>query len=387
MIYLDNNATTRPAPEVRESLLQWLENWGNPSSIHQAGRGPKALLRWSRQEVAKMIGADPLEVIFTSGGSEANNLALKGAFYRQKAQGRTHILISAVEHPSVAKTAAFLATHGAEIEKIAVKRDGSIDLEVYQKQLRPSTALVSVMLANNETGSIFPVKKMAKLAHQIDALFHTDAVQALGKMRFNVSDLDVDLATFSGHKFYALKGCGVLYSKRGTQIESLIHGGGQERNRRAGTENLLAIASFAAMSARLSFVEEKLPHMESLRDKMEAFILNHIAGSSVTGAGVRRLPNTSSVVIPHVDGETLLMNLDMEGFCVSTGAACSSGSQEPSPTLRSMGLSRDEAQMSLRVSLGWDTTAHDIEKFCEALERVVLRIRGLKDIYANSSTL
>ena len=377
-IYLDHNATTRPAPEVREAVSHWLENWGNPSSVHQGGRGPKALLRHSRQEVARMIGADPLEVVFTSGGSESNNLALKGVFHRMRNTPRNHYLVSSVEHPSILKTVEYLRSLGAEVEKIAVARDGAIDLEAVEKQIRPTTALVSVMLANNETGSIFPIKKITKLAHKVGALMHTDAVQALGKMLFSVKDLDVDLASFSGHKFYALRGAGVLFCKRGVNIEPLIHGGGQERSRRAGTENLLAIASLAAMAPRLADLEAQLLQTESLRAQLESFVLHEISGATVTGKGVRRLANTSSLVIPEVDGETLLMNLDMEGFCVSTGAACSSGSQEPSPALRAMGLSRDEAQSSLRVSLGWETTAEEISAFCETLARVVKRVRGLK---------
>lgn len=375
-IYFDHNATTPPSSEVRAGVLEWLEAWGNPSSVHQSGRTPKALMRWARNEVANMIGADPLEVIFTSGGSESNNLALKGVFFKSKEQGKKHILLSRIEHPSLMKTAAWLASQGAEVEFIEVNRKGEIDLEKYQQQVRTDTAVVSVMLANNETGNIFPIKKMTKIAHEKGALFHTDAVQALGKMRFGVKDLDVDLASFSGHKFYALKGVGVLYSKRGTQIEPLIHGGGQERSRRAGTENLLAISSLAAMGVKLKELESKLTQLQTLRDQMETLIEQKVLNIKFTGRESKRVVNTSSFIVEGVDGETLLMNLDMEGISVSTGAACSSGAQEPSPVLRAMGLSREEAQSSLRVSLGWDSTFAEVERFCETLQSVVSRIRS-----------
>lgn len=375
MIYFDHNSTTSPAYEVRQGLAQWLEAWGNPSSIHQSGRAPKALMRWARTQIAQMIGADILELVFTASGSESNNLALKGVFYKFKNTSRNHYLISRIEHPSVLKTAQFLSSQGAEVEFIDVNQNGEVDLEAFEKQVRPTTALVSVMLANNETGVILPIKKMSKIAHEKGALFHTDAVQALGKMLFSVRDLGVDLASFSGHKFYALKGAGVLFVKRGTTIEPLIHGGGQERSRRAGTENLLAIASLAAMSDRLKQVEAKLVEIQALRDELESKVLSCISGAKITGKNGKRLSNTSSIVLENVDGETLLMNLDMEGVCVSTGAACSSGSQEPSPSLRAMGLTREEAQSSLRISLGWHTTSQEVSQFCEILQKTVARIR------------
>lgn len=377
-IYLDHNATTRPAPEVRAGVLEWMENWGNPSSIHQLGRGPKALMRWSRQQISKAIGADSLELVFTSSGSEANNLALKGAFFKAIKSGKNHLLVSRVEHPSIIKTAQWLETQGAIVEWISVSREGRIDLELYKKQLRPTTALVSCMLANNETGTLFPIREMAQAAHQVGALFHTDAVQALGKQPVHIDELGVDLASFSGHKFYALKGAGFLYIRRGVVLDSLIHGGGQERGRRAGTENLLAIASLASVCSRLTQINQKVESMRALRDGMEAKILNLIRNVSVTAMESDRLTNTSSLVIQGVDGESLLMNLDMEGFCVSTGAACSSGSQEPSPALRAMGLTREEAQNSLRVSIGWDTTQEDLDLFVEKLSVVVARIRSVQ---------
>lgn len=387
-VYLDHNATSPISEKVRERVPVWLEEWGNPSSIHYAGRGPKALIRKSREAIAATIGASsPLELIFTAGGSEANNLALKGVFdsFLNQANSiiarkpRNRFLISSVEHPSIKRTAEYLKARGADVQVIPVLRTGAIDLETYKALLNEDTALVSVMLANNETGNLFPVKEMAKMAHDVGALFHSDCVQALGKIELNVRDLGVDLATFSGHKFYALKGCGVLYARRGLNLESLIHGGGQERHRRGGTENALAIAALGAMCEQRAEIAPQAERLRKLRDRFEERVLAEISEASLTGAESPRLPNTSSLVLPGVDGEILLMNLDMRGFAVSTGAACSSGSPEPSPVLLAMGLSRGEAQASLRVGLGWSTTEQQIEDFTDALVAVVKHLRSVAE--------
>lgn len=386
---MDCNATTPVAGFLKPLINEWLEHWGNPSSIHWHGRGPKALLREARQNVARLIGCDPLEVIFTSGGSEANNLAIKGVVDSLlesqadntqsplKKMKEIGILISsAVEHPSVMEAMKFLQKKGLSLEVLPVSRQGHLDLKRYEELLSSRVALVSVMYANNETGNVFPIKKMAKMAKAHGALFHCDAVQALGKAQINVRDWGVDLASFSAHKFYALKGCGVLYVRKGLRLTSLIHGGSQERKRRAGTENLLAIASLGAMSSQAEKISEKRLYMQELRDFLQDSLKQKISGLEVTGEEAPRLPNTLSVVIPGVDGETLLMNLDMKGFSVSTGAACSSGSPEPSPVLLAMGLTREEAQSSLRVSLGWSTTREQVESFIEELCLVVERLRA-----------
>jgi cysteine desulfurase len=382
-IYFDHNSTTPVDAGVREKTSYWLDQWGNPSSVHQDARGAKNLLRESRQAVAELIGARPLEVVFTSGGTESNNLAIKGVFqkFRKGHMGefRNHYFFSGIEHPSVRQTMEFLKQEGAYVEEIKVDRNGMVDLDVFAEQVREDTALVSVMFANNETGTVLPIKKMAKIAHKKGALFHTDAVQSLGKSLINVKDLDVDLASFSGHKFYALRGVGVLYSKQGTQIESLLHGGGQERYRRGGTENLLAIASLAEMAQQREEIPERIQKMEELRDSLENFVLENIEGVSVTGAGGKRVANTSNLLIDGIDGEVLLMKLDLRGISVSTGSACSSGSQEPSIALQKMGLTRKEAQASLRISLGWNTTQQEIDAFCAALPEVVSEIRALKE--------
>lgn len=378
-IYLDHNATTPPLQSVVENLGAWVHQWGNPSSIHWSGRGPKSLLREARAALAGAIRARPQEIVFTSGGSESNNYVIKGVFDMYRGSARVEYITSAVEHPSVMKSFEHIQSLGAKVHYVPVCRNGLIDLEYYERVLSEKTALVSIMTANNETGSVFPVKKMAKRAHAAGALFHTDAVQALGKLTVNVTDWDVDFATFAAHKVYALKGAGAVYVKRGPHLTSLISGGGQERGRRAGTENVLAIAAFGhVMKVYEREFQERVERMQILRDDMESQILTRLPGVRVTGAKGRRLPNTSSLLIDGVDGETLLMNLDMAGVSVSTGAACSSGNPEPSPVLLAMGLSRQEAQRSLRLSLGWENTKEEIDHFVEILESTVSRLRSFR---------
>lgn len=379
--YLDHNATTPPDPEVLAKLSTWALDWGNPSSIHQAGRGPKARLREARDSVSKMIGAAPLEIIFTAGGSESNTTAVQGALkaLRRKGDSRRHILTSALEHPSLRRVFDSLASDGYEVEIIPVDRSGLIKVSDVESRLRPGeTVFVSVMLVNNETGVIQPIQNIARAAKAAGALVHTDAVQALGRIPIDVHALDVDYASFAGHKFYSLRGAGVLFSRRGAPLEPLIYGGGQERHRRGGTENTLAIASMGFMCTRSGEVAARAEKMQELRDLFEARVLREIPECSITCGESPRIASTSSLLLPGTDGETLLMSLDMEGFAVSTGAACSSGSPEPSPVLLAMGLSREEAQCSLRVGLGWSTTGEDIESFIETLKKVVSRLRGLR---------
>jgi cysteine desulfurase len=385
--YFDHNATTPVCAEVREALPELALAWGNPSSIHWGGRVPKNILRDARKAVADAINASPLEIIFTSGGSEANNTVIKGLFdYYQTAQfllshqkNRHHYMCSTVEHPSLIKTMEHMRSLGARVDFIPVNRQGEIDMEFYKAHLSEETALVSVMMANNETGTIFPIKEMAKLAHEKGALFHTDAVQAFGKIPVCLHDLDVDFASFSGHKFYSVKGSGFLFAKKGGNVTSLIHGGGQERHRRGGTENTLGIGALGIAAARMPQIHEQVKKMTSLRDHFEARVLSEISQVTVTAGETLRLPNTSSLVIPGADGETLLMGLDLKGYGVSTGAACSSGNPEPSPVLLAMGLTRAEAQNSLRVSLGWETTLEEVDGLVEALKAVVERLRALNN--------
>ena len=378
--YLDHNATTPLDQGLKELIPGWLNSWGNPSSIHQDGRGPKALMRTARLNVAGMLGVDPLEIVFTSGASESNNTVLKGLWLSKLAGkkeffGRNKILVSKVEHPSVAKTAEWLASMGMDVLWIPVDREGRLDLEFLEKNLNEEVLLVSVMLANNETGALMPIEVVTKMAHEVGALVHCDAVQGLGRIPLKLRDWGVDFASFSAHKFYALKGTGVLYIRKGLTIENLIHGGGQERHRRAGTESTVGIAALGYMCSRHNELQEKYLHMKRLRDDLEQKILHSIAGVKITSSEVKRLPNTSHMVIEGVDGESLLMNLDLKGFSVSTGAACSSGSPEPSPVLMAMGFRFDEAQSSLRLSVGWSSTQEEVDRFVMTLSSVVQRLR------------
>ncbi|WP_413293855.1 cysteine desulfurase family protein [Bdellovibrio sp. HCB185ZH] len=384
--YFDHNATTPVCAEVIAALPEFATAGGNPSSIHWGGRQPKNLIRDARKSISEALNISPLEIVFTSGGSEANNTVLKGLFdYYHTAQfltpeqrRRTHFMCSAVEHPSIMKTMSHLEAMGAKVSYIPVSREGVIDMKFYQEHLSEETALVSVMFANNETGTLFPIKQMAEMAHAKGALFHTDAVQGFGKAPLNLKDLNVDFASISGHKFYSIKGTGVLYMKKGTNVSPLIHGGGQERHRRGGTENTLGIACLGLMAQRAPLVADKAFEVSKLRDHMEARILSEIADVTITAVETPRLGNTSSLVIPGADGETMLMSLDIKGYAVSTGAACSSGNPEPSPVLLAMGLSRQEAQNSLRVSLGWETTLAEVDGFVDALKAVVTRLRSIE---------
>lgn len=378
-VYLDHNATTPLHPEVKNSLIEELEShFGNPSSIHWAGRKSKNLLRNSRQNLADLLSVSPLEIIYTSGASESNNSVIQ--VIHSLGLNRNEYICSAVEHPSVLKTMQHLESLGAVVHKIPVNRNGELDLEFYKNVLSEKTALVSVMLANNETGNLFPIKELASLAHEKGALFHTDAVQGLGKIEMNLKDLDVDYASFSAHKFYALKGCGVLYAKKGAPQVPFIWGGAQERSRRGGTENVLGILSLGIMAKMKNEIQAQSRRLEHLRDDLQFEIFKKIPNCRITGSQLNRLPNTLSLVIDGIDGETLLMNLDIKGFAVSTGAACSSGNPEPSPVLLAMGLTRHEAQSSLRISLGWQNTKEEVESFMIELEKSVHRLRNLDQL-------
>jgi cysteine desulfurase len=376
-VYLDFNATTPIQAELKSALPEVLEVWGNPSSIHWAGQQAKTLLRDARISIANSLGVSPLELIFTSGGSEGNNTVLRGVFEKTRGLARSEFITTNIEHPSVLKTLSHLKDLGAVVHQIGVSKTGELDWEHLSRVLGERTALVSMMLANNETGLILPLKKVTEMAHAVGALVHTDAVQAFGKIPVNLAELGVDYASISAHKFYALKGSGVLFAKKGSDIKPLIYGGGQERSRRGGTENVIGIWAMGFMTSQFSNLSERADRVRALRDQMESEILKTIPQTRVTHADRERLPNTSNLILEGVDGETLLMSLDVKGFAVSTGAACSSGNPEPSPILLAMGLTRPEAQSSLRVSIGWTTTEEEINSFISTLQQVATRLRNL----------
>lgn len=381
-VYLDHNATTPLDGDLVKEISSptgLLNQWGNPSSVHGLSRGPKSLVRETRKKLADIFAAHPNDFVFNSGATEGNNTVFHSVW---TAFGKTKpdYFISAVEHPSIMRTAEHLKSLGANIFIIPVNREGHLDLDFLEKNISEKTALISVMFANNETGTIFPIQKIIEIAKKNNCLMHADCVQTLGKIKFAFRDLDLNYATFSAHKFYALKGSGVLYIKKGSPYTNLIYGGAQERFRRGGTENVLGIACLGFMLNKYDQLENKIRDITKLRDLMESKILKNISSVRVTASGAGRLGNTSSLLIDDVDGEILLMSLDLDGFAVSTGAACSSGSPEPSPVLLAIGLTRAEAQNSLRVSLGWNTNEDEIIEFVDTLKTCVVRIREANQI-------
>ena len=377
-VYLDHNATTPLHEKVREVASQNLNFWGNPSSIHWAGREAKNILRETRSMLAMNLGCQSFELIFNSGGSEGNNTVIKSV-WSKLSKTRNHFMCSQVEHPSVIKTYEYLISLGAKVDFIPVSQKGELDLEFIRTHINEKTALISVMLANNETGHIFPISEIVQLAKATGTYVHADAVQALGKVPLNLHELGVNYATFSAHKFYSLKGTGFTFVKRGSVYESLIHGGAQERHRRGGTENVFGISALGIMAPLLKDVEEKNIKIKNLRDYFETNLIQKIKNIELIAEQGHRLSNTSCFLIEGIDGETLLMSLDLKGFAVSTGAACSSGNPEPSPVLLAMGFSRQQAQTSLRVSFGWENTQEEVDLFLSTLAGIVQRLRSLRE--------
>jgi cysteine desulfurase len=376
-IYFDNNATTFPSARLREKWGEILEVSGNASSVHHEGRQPKTILRDARKKIAELLSCSPLEIIFNSGASEGNSSIFNSVF-QSIGSSKNEFIVSSVEHPSVAKAADNLKLKGAVVHLIPVSREGQIDLDFIRSKLSAKTALVSVMYANNETGVLHPIKEICEMAHQAGALMHTDCVQMMGKCENDFKTLNVDYASFSGHKFYALKGTGFCYIKSSAPWIPLIFGS-QERGRRGGTENMTGIAALNIVLDELTDLSGKIRHMASLRDLFETKVKERIKGVTITAQNSPRVCNTSSLVVEGVDGDTLLMSLDLKGFSVSTGAACSSGSPEPSPILLAMGLTKKEAQSSLRVSVGWTNTEQEVLLFVDTLAEVVSKLREMNE--------
>jgi cysteine desulfurase len=376
-IYLDHNATTPVDPRVVEAMLPALrEGFGNASSLHWFGQQARAALDQARAEVAGLIGAGPAEVVFTASGTEADNMAVRGAAGLARPP-RRGIVYSAIEHHAVMNTARALAEEGWPVTTARVGADGLIDLEDLAARVDDTTALVAVMLANNETGVVQPVQEVVRIAHARGALVHCDAVQAAGKVEVDVRALDVDLLALSGHKIYAPKGVGVLYVKRGTRLRQWVRGGSQERNRRAGTENVPGIVGMgrAAALAREELAPES-GRVALLRDRLEARLLA-IPGTRRNGDGPR-VPNTTNVSFEGIEAESLLMALDLAGLAVSTGAACAAGAVEPSHVLRGMGLALERVQGSVRFSLGRGTREGDVDRAAELVAAAVARQRSLR---------
>jgi len=374
-VYLDYNATTPLASEVLEAMLPYLRgDFGNPSSIHQYGRRAKAALLEARETLASFLSASGTEIVFTASGTEADNLAILGvvAAEEEVERPRRHLVTSTIEHHAVLNVMRHLEKKGYEVTYLPVDRSGRVFEGALEGSLRPDTLLVSIMSANNETGVIQPVKELARTAHEAGALFHTDGVQACGKIAVNVEESFADLLSLSAHKLYGPKGVGALYVRKGTAFKPVFRGGGQERARRPGTENVAGIVGLAEAAKRAgALLSEESARLLALREEIEISVLREIPGSRLNGEGSERTPNTANFRFDGADGEDLVKHLDREGFALSTGAACSAGAIAPSHVLIAMGLSPREVQGSIRVSLGRQTRAEDTRGFVAALQRAV----------------
>lgn len=382
-IYMDYNATTPVDPRVAEAMLPYLrEKFHNPSSIYSRAKEVKKAIEEAREKVARLIGAKPKEVIFTGGGSEADNHAIKGVAFALREKGN-HIITSAIEHHAVLHTCQFLEKMGFEVTYLPVDRYGIVEPEVLKKAIREDTILVSIMMANNEIGTIEPIKELAEIAHERGVLFHTDAVQAVGKIPVNVKELGVDMLSLSAHKFYGPKGVGGLYVRWRVKIPSLIHGGGQERGKRAGTENVAGIVG-AGKAAEIAMEEmdEEERKIRPLRDKLEKELVGRIPQVIVNGHPEKRLYNTLNICVKGIEGEGMLALLDMNGISASSGSACTSGSLEPSHVLLAIGLPHEIAHGSLRFSLGKYNTEEDVDKVIEVLPGIVERLRAMSPFWS-----
>lgn len=378
--YLDYNASTPLDPRVLEEMIPYLErHWGNPSSIHSPGSAARAALDLARERVSGFLGARPSEIVFTSGGSESNNFAIKGAARAFSHRGN-HLVATAVEHASCLETFRFLERNGFEVTYLPVDSLGLVSPDDLRGAITERTVLVSCMYVNNETGVVGPVREMGEIAREKGVVFHTDAVQALGRTEIDLSDLPVDLASFSSHKICGPKGAGALYVAKGAGIEPFVHGGGQERGRRSGTENVAAVCGFGRACELLSGeTKGEAERLSGLRDRLFDGLCERIEGVALNGHPEKRVCNTLNVGIAGASGESVVMNLDAEGVSVSTGSACSEGNVDPSHVLLAMGLGKREALSSVRFSFGRFTREEEIERVLEALPPIVERIRSLRD--------
>jgi len=375
-IYLDNNATTRVAPEVLEESTPYFSDlYGNPSSAHSFGGQVAKKVREARGQVAALLGAEPEEIIFTSCGSESDNTAIMSALATQG--GKRHVVTSRVEHPAIKSLGAHLVNLGYRVTEIPVTAGGHLDMDRYENSLTSDTAIVSLMWANNETGVLFPVEEAAALARQRGILFHTDAVQVVGKMPIDMKKSAIDMLSLSGHKLHAPKGIGVLYVRRGTKFSPYLIGGHQERGRRGGTENtpgIIGLGKACELAARR--MEEENTRVKGLRDKLEQEILSRVPNSRINGDRVNRIPNTTNISFEFIEGEAILLMMDEFGICASSGSACTSGSLQPSHVLRAMGVPFTMAHGSIRFSLSVYNTEEEIDLVVEKLPGIIERLRS-----------
>lgn len=382
-VYLDHAATTPVRPEVAEVVTRYMiEEFGNASSIHSFGRAARKGLEEAREQVASLIGADAREIIFTSGGTESDNMALKGVAEAQRQRGK-HIITSRIEHHAVLHTAEHLEKDGFEVTYLDVDSDGLVDPDDVRKAVRDDTILVSVMFANNEVGTVEPIGEIGKICKERGVVFHSDGVQAVGSIPIDVNELGLDLLTISAHKMYGPKGVGALYVRKGTKIAPIIHGGAHERGKRAGTENVAGIVGFgkAAELARVE-MDARRNHLLFLRDRLIRGILERVEDVKLNGHPTERLPNNVNVSIMYVEGESMLLNLDMMGIAASSGSACTSGSLEPSHVLLAMGVPHEVAHGSLRMTLGSANTEEDVDYVVDCLGEIVKRLRAMSPLAA-----
>jgi len=383
-VYLDNNASTPLLPEVFEAMRPYyLEKFGNASSIHHFGQHARAAVERARAAVAALLNARPAEIVFTSGGTEADNLGIFGIV-----RHGDHVITSSIEHSAVMNTCKRLEQMGHEVTYLPVNGRGEVEPDELRKAIQPNTRLISIMMANNETGVIQPVEEIGKIAREADIFFHTDAVQAAGKVPIDVHKIDCDALSISGHKIHAPQGTGALFIKKGTLIQPLLYGGNHERQRRAGTENLPGIVGLgkAAEIAKNWLAQNGPAEMAAVRDRLENGILRCVEDTGVNGDGAPRVPNTTSIYFDHVEGEALVIALDLKGLSVSSGAACSSGAIEPSHVLLAMGLSHDRARGSLRISLGKQTISDAIDFALQVIPQTVARLRELSPMYQKTTS-
>lgn len=382
MIYLDNAATTKTAPEVVEAMLPYFsELYGNPSSVYQFSQKSKEAIAASRETIAGALGAKPEEIYFTAGGTEADNWAIKAAAEAYRAKGN-HIITSKIEHHAVLHTCQWLEKQGYEVTYLDVDESGIVKLDQLKKAVRPETILISIMFANNEIGTIQPVKEIGQIAREHGILFHTDAVQAFGQIPIQVDELGIDMLSSSGHKLNGPKGIGFLYIRKGVKIRSFIHGGAQERKRRAGTENVPGIVGYGvAVERAVRTMEERTAMERKLRDHLIDRVLHEVPYTRLNGHRTRRLPNNANFSFQFVEGESLLIMLDMEGICGSSGSACTSGSLDPSHVLLAIGLPHEIAHGSLRLTLSEETTEEELDYVVEAIKKIVEKLRGMSPLY------
>ena len=375
---MDHSATTPVAPEVLAAMLPYFgEKFGNASSLHRSGREAKEALEDSREKVAALLGARAEEIIFTSGGTESDNLALKGIARKNRKLGK-HIITTQIEHPAILETCRALEKDGFEVTYLPVTGEGLVELSTLEASIRPDTILISVMHANNEVGTIQPLEEIGRLAAERDIYLHSDAVQSVGKIPVNVDDLGVDLLSLSAHKLYGPKGVGALYIRKGTKLESIIQGGGHERRLRSGTENISGIVGLARAA---ELAERDMPReaerLAGLRDRLAELVLGKVKEAWINGTMKKRLPGNLNFGFKYVEGESLLLFLDSKGICVSTGSACSSHKLEPSHVLMSLGLKAEECHGSLRITLGMSNTLDEVEYVAESIVEAVERFRGI----------